>query len=117
MQNFRNFGLDAGAVPCGSVDVTMRINSQGVTLTDEKNKIFVKRNYPKRTLFHVDQHQADRDLFSFATLPSTNYKGNVGRVQLKVHVFRSTDKPGANIVGVLRGLVEHWHVLLILPDS
>ena len=106
MQSFRNHGVEGGAVECGSVETSLRVSSQGVTVSYANTMKFKRQNFPRQSVFHVDQHEADRDLFSFATLPSASLKGNVGRAQMKVHVFRSTEKPATFVTGVLRGILE-----------
>eukprot|EP00117_Sycon_ciliatum_P009139 scpid8499/ scgid1064/ len=111
MHDFALNGQDAGAVDCGSVRVSMRISSQGVTLTDKNHVMFLKRNYPRRGLFHVDQHAVDKELFSFATLPpamSSMRNSPIGRACVKVHLFRCTDVPINSVVMALRGIIPRF---------
>lgn len=111
MHEFALNGQDAGAVDCGSVRVSMRISGQGVTLTDKNHVMFLKRNYPRRGLFHVDQHAVDKELFSFATLPpslSSMRNSPIGRASMKVHLFRCTEVPVSSVVTALHSIMPRF---------
>ena len=95
---FAEKGTAAGQAAVQKNTIQLQITSLGINLTDKSRKLFIHRNYPRKTIAGYCKHPKDGKLFAVVS----NRPGfpNIKRV----HVFRCGAEPAQQIMDA----VEYW---------
>ncbi len=91
-------GMAGGRAAIVKNVIDLQISPLGINLTDNKQKLFVHRNYPLRTISGYCRHETDSKLFAFAS-----YRPGFSKIQ-KVHVFRCGTEP----VDQIMAATKYW---------
>ena len=101
LEAFNDRGVAAGmAPPIGNNNIIgMYVSPLGINLSDKKQKNFVNRNYPRKSIVGYCRHPSDKRYFSFATLRPGFEE------QLKVHLFIESS---GQVVDQIMESIQFW---------
>ncbi|XP_019851749.1 PREDICTED: uncharacterized protein LOC109581780 [Amphimedon queenslandica] len=101
LEAFNEKGVAAGmAPPIGNNNIIgMYVSPLGINLSDKKQKNFVNRNYPRKSIVGYCRHPFDKRYFSFATLRPGFEE------QVKVHLFIESS---GQVVDQIMESIQFW---------
>lgn len=91
-------GTASGQAAVVKNTVYLQVSALGINLTDKTRKMFIHRNYPRKTIAGYCRHARDSKVFAFSS-----YRPGFPKIQ-KVHVFRC----GAEPVEQVLSAIKYW---------